>query len=69
MAGKLPTYVHLLLFKCAVCKDPLVIPVMSDEYNLEGIDGGNYDLSCDCGWVENLVGLEAVRHYVAPWGK
>jgi hypothetical protein len=67
MDGKNLAYVHLLLFRCKRCKEPLVISVMSEEGNLERIDGETFDVECNCGWfVNSSLGVEAVRHWVAP---
>jgi hypothetical protein len=60
-------YVHLLLFRCKRCDKPLAIPVVCEEGNLEKIDGDIYEVKCNCGWLENLLGVEASRHWVAPW--
>ena len=32
-------YIHLLLYRCKRCQEPLAISVMSEECNLERIDG------------------------------
>lgn len=60
-------YVHVLLFRCKRCKEPLVKSVPSEERNLERIDGDTFDVACNCGWFGNSVGVEAVRHWVSPW--
>ncbi len=60
-------YVHLLLFRCKQCGEVLAISVASEARNLEKIDGDSHDFRCLCGWTENLLGVEALRHWVTPW--
>ena len=60
-------FVHLLLFSCKQCNKPLAIPMASEEGNLERIDGGIFDVRCECGWSQKMIGLEASRHWVASW--
>ncbi len=65
MDGRHPPYIHSLLFQCPRCEEPLVVCVLSDERNLESIDGSSVDVQCDCGWLKRLLGLEAMRHFIA----
>jgi len=60
-------YIHLLLFRCSRCNEPLAISVTSEEANLERIDGEAFDVECNCGWFRNSLGAEAVSHLVTPW--
>jgi hypothetical protein len=60
-------YTHLLLFRCKRCTEPLAISVMTEEANLERVDGETFDVECNCGWFGNLLGVEAVRHWVTQW--
>jgi hypothetical protein len=60
-------YIHLLLFRCTRCNEPLSISVTSEEANLERIDGETFNVECNCGWFRNSLGVEAVSHLVAPW--
>lgn len=39
----------------------------SESRNIEGVDAGYFELLCDCGWLDKLPGLAAVRHWVADW--
>ena len=56
-------YVHLLLFRCKRCQEPVAISVMSEELNLERIDGETFDIECNRGWFRNSSsGVEAVKH-------
>jgi hypothetical protein len=66
MAGTCP-YVHSLLFRCEDCMGPLTISVPSEESNLERVDGDIFEVECTCGWWKNLLGVEAVRHWVVTW--
>ena len=58
--------VHLLQFLCQRCGQPAVISVECDAANLEKVDADSYDVRCECGWSDNLLGAEAVRHWVTP---
>ena len=60
-------YVHLLLFRCKQCNKPVSISGISEAGNLEVIDGHTYEVECRCGWLEDLLGVEALRHWVVPW--
>jgi len=60
-------YMHLLLFRCKRCKEGLAISMISEERNLEGIDGQNFEVKCKCGCAKTLLGVEAVGHWVSPW--
>jgi hypothetical protein len=59
-------YVHLLLFRCRRCEQRMVITVQNEGANLEEVDGGSYHVKCQRGWFENLLGVEAVKHWVTP---
>ena len=59
-------YVHLLQFLCRRCERPIVISVASEAANLEKVDGDSHHVECQCGWFENLLGVEAVKHWVTP---
>jgi RNase P subunit RPR2 len=60
-------YTHILLFACRSCNKPLPIPVMSAARNLEKIDADRFDVQCECGWEKELLGIEAMRHWVTEW--
>jgi hypothetical protein len=62
---KLTTYVHLLLFRCTQCGEPLIISVMSETVTLEKIDWDAFDVKCICGWLKRALRIEADKHYVA----
>lgn len=67
MASNNLGYVHLLLFRCKQCNEPVAVPVMRQARNLEEIDGDTYDLKCRCGYSDSLLGVEALAHWVVPW--
>jgi hypothetical protein len=67
MGEKRLPYVHLLLFRCERCNEPLVIFMRSEAANLEEIDGNSYVVECHCGWSKSMLGVEAIRHWVTPW--
>ena len=67
MHGKDLPYVHVLVFRCKHCHRPLLVPVMSEANNLEKVDGDTFEVGCQCGWWKELLGVEAARHWVAPW--
>ena len=67
LEGPLAAYAHSLLYRCEQCTEPLVLSVISEEANLETIDGNTYQVKCMCGWKENLPGFQAIKHYVVPW--
>ena len=59
-------YVHLLQFRCRRCEQPIVISVVSEAANLEKIDADSHLVECQCLWSDDLLGVEAVRHWVTP---
>lgn len=64
MNGNRMPYAHLLLFRCKQCGRPRPIRVMSEACNLENIDGELFEVRCECGWLERLLGVEAATHSV-----
>ena len=66
MDTKQMPYVHLLQFLCRRCERPIVISVASEAANLEKIDADSHHVECQCGWLANLLGVEAARHWVTP---
>jgi hypothetical protein len=55
---------HLLLFLCKRCGEALAICVASERRTVEKIDGDSHHVRCFCGWADNLLGVEALRHCV-----
>ena len=62
-------YVHTFLFRCQRCGDPIVVSLTRSERNLEKTDANPLALHCACGSVSNLLGIEAVRHWVTSWDR
>jgi hypothetical protein len=60
-------YVHVLLFSCPRCGDPIPSAVVNGERNIENVDGRGTLCGCKCGWSGSLLGLHARQHWVAPW--
>ena len=54
--------VHLLLYQCQGCDEPIAISFKSDEANLEGVDGDLIDVPCKCGSANKSFGAEAKCH-------
>ena len=66
MADQL-SFVHLLLFRCAECDEPLLVTATSDSEHPGQAEDAAYDVRCACGWLKRFLGLEAMRHYAVPW--
>jgi len=62
-------FVHVLLFGCQECSQPLTIAIVNKEQNTEGIDVGSYTVRCSCGSTGNQIGARAKRHWVSAWHK
>jgi hypothetical protein len=60
-------FAHSLLFQCEACNGPIAISVASSDRGLEAVDGTSLRVACGCGWVENLMGVNARRHWVVRW--
>ena len=67
MAEENVPFVHSLVFRCDTCREPIPITLISEELNLEAVDGHAFDLLCKCGWLKRALGMEAAVHNVAPW--
>jgi hypothetical protein len=61
-------FVHTLLFRCQVRRQPIPISVLRSEANLEGVDRSSFDLNCSCG-RSVVIGIQAVSHWVTPWAE
>jgi hypothetical protein len=55
-------YVHLLLFECLQCGEPVIVTVKSEEETNDKIIWEALDGRCKCGWLKRLLGKEARRH-------
>jgi hypothetical protein len=60
-------FVHILLFQCPDCTNPMSSAVATSERNPEETDARSFVLRCDCGWMGTLAGLFAKRHWVEEW--
>ena len=64
MNRKTRPFVHVLLFECPECFEPVSSAVATGERNLEDTDGQSFPIRCECGWTGNQMGLSARRHWV-----
>ncbi len=62
-----PSFVHVLLFQCPSCSNPVSAHKLAPHRSLEEADGSAFPLECNCGWSGEMVGLRARRHWVEPW--
>lgn len=60
-------YLHVLIFECAGCSQPLSSVRVTEFRNLEPTDGELFSLKCPCGWEADVRGFEARRHWVTEW--
>lgn len=60
-------YVHILLFRCPTCSNPVSFAVRTSERNPDETDARSFALHCNCGWKGANMGLLAKRHWVEPW--
>jgi hypothetical protein len=60
-------FVHILLFQCPTCTNPMSSVIATKERNPEETDARSFDLRCDCGWIGAQMGLMAKRHWVEAW--
>jgi DNA-directed RNA polymerase subunit RPC12/RpoP len=61
-------FVHVLLFKCPRCSEPVGVIEPNHQGNVEKIDQLHHSAQCPyCRWTGSLLGADAVRHWVADW--
>jgi hypothetical protein len=60
-------FVHVLLFQCPTCRQPITTSQPSTAQNTEDIDAAKFAISCECGWNGASPAVQAKRHWVAPW--
>jgi hypothetical protein len=60
-------FAHVLLFTCPHCGRPLASACASNNRNLEVADAHWFQPHCFCGWVGDVAGMVAVKHWVEPW--
>jgi len=46
MARTTGMFVHVLLFECPKCGDPIPAHLVAPDSNMETVDGSNFDLQC-----------------------
>jgi hypothetical protein len=61
------SYAHVLLFACPQCGAPLASACASTEKNLEVADAHRFNPRCHCGWTAEMIGVQAVKHWVETW--
>jgi hypothetical protein len=62
-----PDSLHILVFACPECAEPVVITELTTATNLEPVDATMYKLNCNCSWQGERFGATAKRHIVEPW--
>ncbi len=67
MEGSAGKFLHVFVFQCGRCGDPIAIPLRNDGANLESVGSTEFSICCRCGWSEWLEGLSARNHWVEPW--
>jgi hypothetical protein len=60
-------FAHVLLFRCPDCGSPISLALATGERNMEQVDSRSFALQCNCGWIGNLIGLAARKHWVETW--
>lgn len=60
-------FVHVLLFECPQCGNPVSTHRIARDGNLEQVDGDSFDLECSCDWKGARPGIRARRHWVEAW--
>jgi hypothetical protein len=50
------------------CNRPLASACAGAKGSLEDADAHFFDPHCPCGWTVAVIGIEAVKHRVQPWG-
>jgi hypothetical protein len=64
---RIAEYAHVFLFRCEACHGALTSVCFESESNLETADEQVFHAACDCGWMGELTGFLAVRHWVHFW--
>jgi hypothetical protein len=68
MSRTLEPFVHILLFQCPTCGNPVSSAIATAERNPEDTDARTFSLRCDCGWLGAQTGILAKRHWIETWG-
>jgi hypothetical protein len=56
-------------FQLSQLRQPAASACASTRKNLEPAEAHWFSLHCDCGWTGAVMGMNAVNHWVDPWGK
>lgn len=62
-------FVHVLLFACPQCVNPIAATHTDSKRSLEDVDNRSFACECRCGWNGNFGGFKARRHWVEPWAE
>jgi len=60
-------FLHLLLFRCPQCGDPIGTCRENEYLSLEIVDEMLFALKCMCSWSGHRRGISAMRHWVEKW--
>ena len=62
------SFVHVFLFECGGCGNPLAAACVSAAQNIEQIDTRCFSLKCSvCGWSGEPAGAAAKKRWVDSW--
>jgi hypothetical protein len=67
LEGNAGTFLHLFVFQCRRCGDPISIPLHSGCASVESLGAITFSLCCRCGWSQSVEGRSARKHWVEPW--
>lgn len=61
-------YAHTLVFACPDCNQPIAVSHLTEERNLESVDGQMLYILCShCNSSAEVLGATAKRHLVQRW--
>jgi hypothetical protein len=60
-------FVHMLLFQCPQCGEPIAAAKSTLHRSLENVDASEMELTCNCLWTGKILGMEAKRHIILNW--
>ena len=60
-------FVHILLFRCPRCSEPIAVANSAVHRSIEKFDASEMGLACNCLWTGKALGMEAKRHIVLDW--
>lgn len=63
-----PLYLHVLVYECPECNQPIAISHLNEERNLESVDGRKFRISCPaCSSSAEVLAATAKSHSVQRW--